>query len=56
MTLQRLRQEENWANMAKDAETLFHECLECQISLPNKPTVVNLPVGVPLHMITVYML
>jgi len=55
-TLQRLRQEGYWVNMAKDVDLHCRECLECQKSklpLPNKAPMVNMPVGRPWQMIAV---
>ena len=55
-TLQRLRQEGYWVNMAKDVDLHCRECLECQKSkpsLPSKAPMVNMPVGRPWQMIAV---
>ena len=55
-TLQRLRQEGYWVNMAKDVDLHCCKCLECQeskLSLPSKAPMVNIPVGQPWQMIAV---
>ena len=55
-TLQRLRQEGYWVNMAKDVDCHCCECLECQKSklpLPSKAPMYNMPVGQPWQMIAV---
>ena len=55
-TLQRLRQEGYWVNMAKDVDRHCRECLECQKSklpLPSKAPMYNMPVGQPWQMIAV---
>ena len=55
-TLQRLRQEGYWVNMARDVDNHCRECIECQKSklpLPCKAPMVNTPIGRPWQMIAV---
>ena len=55
-TLQRLRQEAYWVNMAQDVEKHCQECLKCQQSKQPKPTrapMTSIPIGRPWEMIAV---
>ena len=55
-TLQRLRHEGYWVNMAKDMDTHCRECVKCQQSkllLPSRVPMVNMPIGRPWQMIAV---
>ena len=55
-TLQRLRQEAYWVNMAQDVEKHCQECLKCQQSKQPKPIrapMTSIPIGRPWEMIAV---
>ena len=55
-TLQRLRREGYWVNMAKDVDTHCRECVKCQQSkllLPSRAPMVDMPIDRPWQMIAV---
>ena len=55
-TLERVRQEAYWINMARDVEKHCRECEVCQKSKLTKPTrapLVNVPIGRPWQMVAI---
>ncbi|KAL5516749.1 hypothetical protein EMCRGX_G002156 [Ephydatia muelleri] len=55
-TLDRVRQEAYWTNMARDVDMHCRECEECQKSklpLPSRAPLVNVPVGRPWQMVAI---
>eukprot|EP00731_Ephydatia_muelleri_P021178 Em0013g905a len=55
-TLDRVRQEAYWTNMARDVDMHCRECEECQKSklpIPTQAPLVNVPVGRPWQMVAI---
>ena len=55
-TLNRLKLEAYWVNMAQDVEKYCQECVTCQhskLSLPTKAPLVSMPIGNPWQMVAV---
>ena len=55
-TLDRVRQEAYWTNMARDVDMHCRECEECQKSklpIPTRAPLVNVPVGRPWQMVAI---
>ena len=55
-TLNRIRQVAYWVNMAQDVDKHCRECTQCQqakLSLPQRASITNIPIGRPWQMIAV---
>ena len=55
-TLQRLRQEAYWVNIARDVIRHCQECVRCQqskLTMPQRAPLTNIPIGKPWEMIAV---
>ena len=55
-TLEKLRQQAYWVNMASDVQTHCQECVKCQQTKPTLPTKVpltSMPIGSPWQMVAV---
>ena len=55
-TLERIRQEAYWVNMAQDVDRHCRECVTCQkakLPMPVRSTLTNIPIGRPWQMIAI---
>ena len=55
-TLERIRQEAYWVNMAQDVDRHGRECVTCQkakLPMPVRSTLTNIPIGRPWQMIAI---